>query len=425
MIIAIGGMLVFNLTDTYFIGKLGKEPLASLTFTFPVIMVFASLALGIGAGASAVISRAIGAGDHHKVQQLTTNALLLIVLIAIVAVFIGLLTIDPLFTMLGARGVILSGVKQYMYIWYSGVIFVMVPMVGNNAIRATGDTITPSVIMLIAAGVNLALDPIFIFGYGPVPALGIQGAAIATLIARVPTLGAALYILIHREKMLSFARQPLHEINDSFRKILKIGLPTAGARILLPVGTGIITRIISTYGVAAVAAYGVGSRLDFFAIAPMMALSAVIGPFVGQNAGAGQYERIRIAVKGSILTILGWGCAAWLTYRFAGAALISVFNADPRVISTGVLYLSIAPAAYAFVGLLQLGGTVLNVLDRPLHASGINLLQMFIIYIPTALLLQHFFGISGIFSAYVLSYFCAGLLAVFYANRIIRLHLAK
>ena len=425
MIIAIGGMLVFNLTDTYFIGRLGKGPLASLTFTFPVVMVFASLALGIGAGASAVISRAIGAGDHHKVQQLTTNALLLIVLIAVVAITVGLLSINPLFTMLGAQGTILDGVKQYMQIWYSGVLFVMVPMVGNNAIRATGDTLTPSVVMLIAAGTNLALDPVFIFGLGPIPAMGIQGAAFATLLARIPTLGAALYILIHREKMLSFSRQPLSDIMDSFRKILKIGLPTAGARMLLPIGTGVITSIISVYGVEAVAAYGVGSRLDFFAIAPMMAISAVIGPFVGQNAGAGFYDRIQKAVKGSSLYIIVWGGIIWGIYFLFAPTLIKLFNTDPKVVKTGVLYLSIAPIAYAFVGLLQISGTVLNVLNRPLHASGINLLQMFFIYIPLAFLLKIYLGLTGVFSAYVISYFCAGLIASFYARHVIRGHLIE
>ncbi len=425
MIIAISGMLVFNLTDTYFIGRLGKGPLAALTFTFPVIMVFTSLALGIGTGASAVISRAIGEGNHHKVQQLTTNALLLILLIAVVAITAGLLTMEPLFKMLGAHGQILSDVKLYMYIWYSGVLFVMVPMVGNNAIRATGDTKTPSMVMLIAAGINLGLDPIFIFGYGPVPAMGIEGAAWATLFARMITLVAALYILIHREKMLSFERQPLLEIWLSFKQIMKIGVPTAGARMLLPIGTGVITRIISAYGVGAVAAYGVGSRLDFFAIAPMMAISAVIGPFVGQNAGAGFYDRIQKAVKGSSLYIVVWGGIMWGIYFLFAPTLIKLFNSDPNVVKTGVLYLSIAPAAYAFVGLLQIGGTVLNVLDRPLHASGINLLQMFFIYIPLAFLLKIYLGLTGVFSAYVFSYFCTGLIASFYTRRIIRRHLIE
>ena len=137
MVVALAGMLLFNLTDTYFIGQLGKEQLAALTFTFPVVLFFVSLALGIGTGTSAVVSRAIGEGNQQKVQRLTTDSLILIILVSFVGVIAGLMTIDPLFSFFGASGQILDFIKEYMIIWYSGVIFVMIPMVGNNAIRAT------------------------------------------------------------------------------------------------------------------------------------------------------------------------------------------------------------------------------------------------------------------------------------------------
>ena len=158
MFLAILAMVVFNLVDTAFVGRLGTEELAAISFTFPVVLVINSLAGGLGVGASAVISQAIGKGDRYRVQRLTTDSLGLSVMVVVVFVSIGLVTIDPLFRLLGATPEVLPLIRQYMTLWYIGVIFVVIPMVGNATIRATGDTKTPAVIMMVAAGINIVLD---------------------------------------------------------------------------------------------------------------------------------------------------------------------------------------------------------------------------------------------------------------------------
>jgi len=352
MIIAFGGMLIFNLTDTFFVGRLGRDQLAALTFTFPVVMFIASIALGVGTGAAAVISRAIGEGKRQEVKRLTTDSLILALLLCSIAVTIGLFTIEPLFKVLGASDEILIYIKQYMRIWYPGVLFVMIPMVGNNAIRATGDTRTPSIIMLIAACVNLVLDPLLIFGIGPFPRLGITGAAIATLIARAVTMFAAIYILAYREKMLIFEKPEWKPLLFSFKQILSIGIPAAFSRILLPVGSGVITKLISTYGVAAIAAFGIGIKIEFFALAPAVALSSVIGPFVGQNSGAGEYDRVNKGIRGSIRFAFIYGLIAWGFLSVLAPYIISFINNDTEVIRIGTLFLKITPAGFVFAGIL-------------------------------------------------------------------------
>jgi len=420
MLFAIGGILIFNLTDTFFIGKLGKDQLAALTFTFPIVLFFGSLALGIGVGTSAVVSRAIGAGNQQEVKRMTTDSLILILLISLVSVCIGMITIRSLFSFLGASGHILNYVETYMQIWYPGAVFVMIPMVGNNAIRATGDTKTPSAVMLIAAGINLVLDPLLIFGIGPFPEMGIKGAAWATVIARAVTLVAALYILYARENMISLKKPTLGEILNSFRKILKVGVPTALARILLPVGTGIITKMVAAFGVAAVAAFGIGSRIEFFALAPLMALSSVLGPFIGQNAGANLYVRIKKAIQGCNIFGIAWGLFAWGALFLLAPFAINIFNQDPEVIGVGTRFLYIIPAGFAFIGLLQLAGTALNILHQPVKASAISLAQMFILYVPLAFILSRYFDLEGIFFAYIISYCCSGITAHFVVKKYLK-----
>jgi putative MATE family efflux protein len=203
MILGILGIHLFHLVDTFFVGRLGTEALAAMSFTFPVVFVVGGVALGLGLGASAVVSHAIGEGDWHRVRRLTTDSLTLGLIVVASLIVIGLATVDPVFRMLGASEELIPLIKSYMFVWYPGMIFVVIPMVGNNCIRATGDTRTPSLIMVLAGAVNGALDPLFIFGLGPFPRLGLAGAALATVIGRSITFTVALLILARRERMLT------------------------------------------------------------------------------------------------------------------------------------------------------------------------------------------------------------------------------
>ena len=201
MLFAVLTMVVFNLVDTAFVGRLGTRELAAISFTFPVVLVVNSLAGGLGIGASAVISRAIGQGDRYRVQRLTTDSLALAVLVVAIFSLVGLATIDPLFRLLGAGEKILPRIREYMSVWYFGMIFVVIPMTGNNALRARGDTKTPSLIMITAAGLNCVLDPLLIFGLAGFPQMGLRGAAVATVLSRALTLPVSLSILHFRDRM--------------------------------------------------------------------------------------------------------------------------------------------------------------------------------------------------------------------------------
>jgi len=424
MIFGMVGMIIFNLTDTYFVGKLGADQLAALSFTFPVIFIINSIALGLGIGASVVISRAIGEGDQNKVRRLTTDSLLLAISIVIVFVLAGLATIKPLFTILGASAEIIILIKQYMVIWYIGMPFVVVPMVGNNAIRATGDTKTPSAIMMIAATMNLIMDPLLIFGIGPFPALGIEGAALATVITRFTTFSVAIYVLGFREKMLSFKFLSFQKVLASWRAVLFIGAPIAASRMIIPLAAGIITRILSGFGNNVVAGFGVASRIEFFALAAVNSLSAVFGPFIGQNLGAKKSERIHLSIKLSTRFALIWGIFLFVILGITAPLIANIFSKDIKVIKTIVTFLRIVPFAYGLNGIFLLSSTALNVLRKPYHSAGLVAVQMFLFYIPLAYLGSRFFGVQGVFlataTAYILGGIAAYLVMIWQIKKIVR-----
>lgn len=204
----------FNLADTYFIGNLGKQELAAISLTFPVVTFFASIALGIATAGSSLISRSLGGEDLGLVRRYTSDMMTLALVLVAFFVVIGFLSMDSIFGWLGAGPKLMPLIKEYMTVWYGGMIFVALPMAGNGAIRAQGDTKSAALIMMVAALTNVVLDPIFIYGLGPVPAMGIKGAAYATVIARAFTLVASLYILTFKYKMLDYKvpKEPLSEV---------------------------------------------------------------------------------------------------------------------------------------------------------------------------------------------------------------------
>ncbi len=411
MTVGIVAMVAFNLTDTFFIARLGTMQLAALGFTLPVVLVLTRFALGIGIGSASVISKAIGEGDWKQVQRLTTDGLILSLASVAVLTVAGFLTIDFVFGRLGASGEVLTMVREYMLIWYFGLIFVVFPMVSNNSIRATGDTRTPMKIMLTAVAVNVVLDPLLIFGPWIFPRLGLKGAALATVIARMTTFIVSFLVIYKKKKMITFERPSLPVLLDSWKRILYIALPAAGTRMVVPIGLGIITGIIAVFGPKAVAALGVANRIEFFAIAIIMALSSVLAPFVGQNWGAGRFDRLRRGIILSNRFAVMWGAGAFALLALFARPIAMIFTKDQEVVEGIVLYLRVVPAAYFSLGIFHLVTGVLNVLNRPLQAAALGAAQVFILTVPLAWVGARFFGLTGIFAGIATAYLLSGVIS--------------
>ncbi len=422
MIFGIISMMLFNLIDTFYIGRLGTKELAAISFTFPVVFLLSSIALGLGIGVSSVTSRAIGEGDHHKVQHLTTDGLILAVSIVAVLATMGILSIEPLFRLIGSSPETLPLIKEYMTIWYIGIIFVVVPMVGNNAIRATGDTKSPSIIMLMGAGINAILDPLLIFGIGFFPRLEMQGAALATVIARATTLIGAFWILGHREKMISFSKPHFRNMWQSWKQILYVGIPAAGTHMLVPINAGIITRMISKYGTEAVAGFGVGSRIEPLALIFTMALASVLAPFTGQNWGAQKYDRAYNSMRMSIRFVSLYQIVIAIILFLAARPIAVLFNDNPSVISVIVDFLRIFPLSYGFQSIFILVTYALNAINKPLFAATLTILRLFGLFIPLAYLGSTLFEIKGLFIGCSFANICIGLISYYIGKKMFALH---
>lgn len=420
MLAGLLSIMFFNLADTFFLGRYGTEALTAVVFTFPVVMTLGSLALGLGVGVSAVVSNAIGEGDSWRVNRLTTDSLLLALLVVTTCAGVGLLTIRPLFGALGAEGAVIDLISEYMQVWYWSVGLVIIPMVGNSAIRATGDTRTPSLVMMTAAATNVLLDPIMIFGWGPVPEMGVRGAALATAGSRVITLAASIYVLGFREKMISLRGLTAGAVFRSWRQILHVGLPASSMRMVMPLGIGVVTRLIATYGHEAVAAFGIGSRTGMFVFSVIMAQASALAPFIGQNLGAGRIDRIRRAVTLSCGFGFFYGLLVWVVVGGLARQIAEAFNRDPEVVRIAIRYFHIVPIGAGLSAIMALTGSILNAMLRPRPAAGLTLLQMFVLYLPLAYLGSRLIGLDGVFWASATANIIAGLVAALVLRRHLR-----
>lgn len=388
-----------NVVDTLFIAHLGRAPLAALSFTFPVVMILTSLSIGLGAGTSSAIARALGEGDADTARRLATDAMSLTLLISVSACVLGWLILEPLFLLLGATPDVIPLIRGYMSIWLFSAPCLMVPMVSLAALRAMGMSSVQGYLMSGTAVLNALLDPIFIFGWFGFPSLGLEGAALATLVTRVLMLVIALYILHYRVGMLVNPFVHWQIIRKSWVAIIYVGVPAMVANVIVPLASAVVVMMVAGYGTDAVAGLGVAMRIEPLALIMFFALSGVIGPFFGQNLGAGKYERLKEALKVLTLFCLAFGVLLAVTLWLFGDVILGLFGDHAEVLNVAALYLAIVPFSYGAYGVVMSVNAAFNGLGRPWPAMVLSAGRVLYVFLPLAFIGQWLWSITGLFVA--------------------------
>ena len=412
----ISANITVGMLEIGFIGQLGTQHLAAITFTFPVTMILSSIALGIGIGTSSVIARSVGAGGTAEVQRLGTHAMLLVFVSMAVLSLVGYLTIDPVFLMLGASPDLLPLIHSYLDIYYPTMLLFTMTMVAGNIMRANGNANIPGLVMTLGALANLAIDPILIFGWFGAPRMELAGAAVAAAISRFGTAAVLIYY-VHRGGMIS-TRNLLEGFASSASRIMQIGFPAMATQLIGPVSSAIITRMLAGHGEVVVAGFGVATRIESVAVMVLFALSASIGPFVGQNWGAGHPDRVRQGLRVAYQFCIGWGLLIALPLLLFGGAISGFFDDSAPVLRTAAWYLAVVPWSYGLWGVLMMASASFNALGKPLPSTALSFSRMFILYIPLAYGLDQLYGYQGIFIATAISNGVMGALGFLWFKRL-------
>ena len=420
MLFGIATMMGQTVLDAWFLGQVGTRELAAHGFGFPIIMIVTSVAIGLGAGTSSVVARAVGADDHRRARRLSTDSLILSFLVTVVVAVIGVATIDPLFRLLGAPEDMLPMIRSFMTILYAGVPFIVVGMVGMSAMRAIGNAALPGKILVAGAFLHVLIAPVLIFGLGAVPALGLDGAAVANFISRGAVFAAAMYFLVKHMDLVSTNKPKMSEWKSSCGDILHVGIPAAGTNAIVPIGAAVVTAMVAQYGPDAVAGFGVASRIENLVLVFFYAMSSIIGPFVGQNLAAGREDRIHRALKLCTFACLGIGLASAVLLLGLSWVLPGLFSESAEVQQVTRLFLWIVPISYGTYGMVMVMNATFNGVGYPLPGVWVSTGRVLLLYVPIAALLGSFFGLLGIFVAYSIANIISGFGSYIWATRIVR-----
>ena len=410
MVMGVSSSILVQTIEMGFIGQLSTQHVAAITFTFPLTMVLTSIALGISIGTSSVIARSVGAGNQSEVSRLGSHSLILVGIFMTILSVLAWFSIDPLFTAMGASPEVIVLIHSYLDIYLPGTVLFTLTMIAGSIMRAAGNANIPGVVMTLGALFNLIIDPILIFGWLGVPRLELAGAAVAMTITRIITTGVMFYY-ISKGDMASFSHG-LDRFMDSAKRVLHVGIPAMATQLIGPVTAAIITAMLAQHGEIVVAGFGVAGRIESVAAIMLFALSGSIGPFVGQNWGAHQMDRVRKGVLTAYKFCFLYGLFTAVPLFFFGDVLSGLIDDDPTVLSTAAFYLAVVPWTYATWGMLMMASASFNALGRPLPSTALSFGRMFIVYLPLAWWLNSLYGYQGIFIATALSNGIMGIVGV-------------
>jgi len=413
-------IISFDAVDLFFVAQLGDAPLAAISFTFPVIWLISSIIIGFEAGAASCISRAVGRNDTVRARRQTTDTVALAALVSLSLSIVGLLTIDPLFRLLGATDELLPLVNDYMGTWYWSAPASAITWTCLASIRARGNSLLEGKIIALAALLNAVLDPLLIFGLLGFPRLGIAGAALATLLASGTAMVGTLIYLHVNLRIFATPFTALSNVLDSWRQMLQVGFPAMLTNAIVPISNGVAVAMIAGYGVDAVAGYGVAVRIEPIALIAFYALSAVTSPFMGQNFAAGKVDRLE-----SARLVIGRFCAAYglciaVVLVSLATPITGLFTDTAAIQQVSVEYLRIMAISYGGYGMVMATCAAFNGVGYPIPGLIISMSRAVFIFLPLAILGRSLIGLNGIFFAAATSNILIGVFGYLWLGRNIR-----
>ena len=374
-----------SLIDLFWVGSLGPSAIASVAMSGTILMVLFPMLMGLATGTIALVARATGAGQMEDAGKATSQSLVLALVLGGISGLLGWHFSDPLLHLLNAAPDVVEAGGAYLRISLLGSFTVFVLFIGNAALQGAGDAITPMYVMAFSNVLNIGLAPLFIFGLGPLPAMGVRGAALATVLAQAAAAAVVVYALLQGKTQLHLsAAQCKPDLALSWR-ILRIGIPGSGQMVSRSLMAAVMMRIVAGCGTAAVAAYGVGLRFHMIIMMPAFALGGAAATMVGQNLGAGKPQRAGRAAWLATWIDMGFmAIAAGMMVAFA-PAIIRVFNSEPDVIQTGSRYLRIVSPFYIFAALGIVLGRALNGAGDSMAPMVITIITLWGFQVPLAI----------------------------------------
>ncbi|GGC65826.1 MATE family efflux transporter [Marinobacter halophilus] len=398
-------LMTFQLTDSAFVGQLGRDPLAALGFTVPMQQLVSGMYVGLGIATTAIISRTLGQGDSLRAQRLGGLVVTIGACLALILCISVWLLQTSILNFLGAEQALRPVIRGYWVPWLISAWIGALLYFGYAVCRSNGDTKLPGYLMIATSLLNIALDYLYIFVFD----WGLPGAAWATITAF--GLGALIvYPALLRRQWLRFDLIQLH-LARTIRQLGSIMAPAMVSQLMPPLAAILATSLVAGFGSAAVAAWGLGTRLEFFSIVVVLALTMSMPPMIGRMLGAGELENIRRLVRIAVRFIVVWQLVLGLIWLAASGLVATLFTKDGDVQDILISYLLRVPLSYSGLGVCMLMVSVNNALGLPMRALLISTLRLFACYLPLLWLGARYSGLTGLMSGALVGNLAAGVMA--------------
>ncbi|MDP2729912.1 MAG: MATE family efflux transporter [Dehalococcoidales bacterium] len=389
-------LALYNIIDTFWVARLGHEAIAALTIILPWNILVIAIGVGSGIGISALTSRRFGEGNieatNHAAGQVFPLSGLFGGIFLASAVFLP----HPMLTFFGATQDIMDYASQYLRIIGFGVPFLLLSIMNNNLLRGSGDALRPMIFMIAGAVVNIILDPLLIFGIGPFPELGVQGAALATVIAQLISAGLNFSYIIARR---SAYRIELHHLKPGLSilfDIYRVGFPSIIMQITESVTFILLNNVLSTFGSLAIAAAGLVIRVADLAFMPAFGVSQGLLPIVGFNFGAHLWKRVWVAVKLASGGLALFMAITMVVLEIFAPEIIGIFSDDPELITIAVPAMRIVMTSLFLIGPAILFVTTFQGLSKGKDALILSQTRQLVFLVPLLFLLPRIWGATGI-----------------------------
>ncbi len=396
---------LFAVVDVFFVSKVSVHAVATVGLTESVITIVYSIAIGLSMATTAMISRRVGEGEHERAAVAAVQSILIALAFSLVISVVGILFAGNILRLMGGTPELIEEGIWYTRIIFGGNFVIMLLFLLNAIFRGAGDAAIAMRALWIANGLNIVLDPCFIFGLGPFPELGVAGAAVATNIGRGIGVLFQLYVLFNGKVIVKIARRHFKIAWDIIKRLLDVSIGGMSQYIIASASWIFLMRIIAEFGEKAVAGYTISIRMIIFAILPAWGMANAAATLVGQNLGAQKPDRAEASVWRSAFFTMLFLLAVSVFYFLFARGMISFFHSDPDVVKYGTASLKIICLGYVFFAYGMVIGQSFNGAGDTKTPTWMNFICFWLLQIPLAYVMGITWGIgpNGVFWAVAIS----------------------
>ena len=384
---------LFNVVDTYFAGKISPEALSALAKSFPIYFIIVASCVGVTVGGTTLIANSIGENNKEKVLSYFSQNIIFGFILSIFISFIGLYYADFLFSIMGSTNNVITLGTDYTDIIFSGSIIFISLVALNSLLHAEGDTKTFRNVLILSFFLNIVLNPLFIFGYSFIPAMGMKGIAIATILSQIIGFLILLNKIIKSSKLKGLKIKYFYPNIYILKNIFFQSAPISVALFMIAIGNFIILVYISIYGEYAAAGFGSATRFEQILLLPILGLNTAIISIIGQNFGAKQFSRVKESYKQAIFYGVILMIFSGMIIYFSANKIVSIFSEDKSVIEFGSIYLKISAFIFPAYPIYFITNGFFMAIKKSNYSMYFNIIRNVFLPLPT-ILLANFIGAS-------------------------------